>query len=78
LTKVGISVISSLNKNLELLGLPLVKMTTHETFGSSVYIKVKKNQEYKKAERGQIIENLELTLSVFTNKKGEAFTSLSI
>ena len=74
----SVKVIDNLNKNLELLGLPLVKMTTHETFGSSVYIKVKKNQEYKKAERGQIMNGLELTLSIFTNKKGETFTSLSI
>ena len=74
----SISVVENLNKNLEILGLPLVKMTTHETFGSQIYIKVKKNQECTKAERGQIMNGLELTLSVFTNKRNEVFTSLSI
>ena len=74
----SISVISSLNKNLKLLGMPSIKMTIHETFGTSVYIKVKNNQVYTKAERGQIMNNIELTLSVFTNKRNETFTSLSI
>ena len=74
----SISVISSLNKNLELLGMPSIKMTIHETFGTSMYIKVKKNEIYKKCERGQIMNGLELTLSVFTNKRNEVFTSLSI
>jgi len=74
----SISVVENLNKNLLILGLPLVKMVIHEVFGSSIYIKVKKNQVYTKAERGQIINGLELTLSVFTNKRNEVFTSLSV
>ena len=74
----SVKVIDNLNKNLELLGMPSIKMTIHETFGTSMYIKVKKNQVYTKAERGQIIENLELTLSIFTNKRNETFASLSI
>ena len=74
----SISVVENLNKNLLILGLPCVKMTTHETFGNQIYIKCKKNQVYTKAERGQIMNNLETTLSVFTNKRNETFTSLSI
>ena len=74
----SISVVDNLNKNLEILGLPCVKMTTHETYGNQIYIKVKKNQECTKAERGHIMNGLDLTLSFFTNKRNEVFTSLSV
>jgi len=74
----SIVLLNELNRNLEILGLPLVKMTIHEVFGNQIYIKCKKNQKYTKAERGQIMNNLETTLSVFTNKKGQCFASLSV